>query len=102
MSKPVAHYAVTFGLSGCYMPDSHDGAHEFTTRRDLADFIRSELDMYEMPASLFREVGLRRLWSFITRHGSSSAHFHLSHGPNSLSFHGLTEAEFAEQQDEEF
>lgn len=97
----IARYAVTFGLSGCYMPDSHDGAHEFTTRKDLAAFIRSELEMYDMPASLFREVRMRNLWRFIVRNGSSSAHFSLYHGANSLSFHGLTEAEYEEQTRDE-
>jgi hypothetical protein len=101
MSKRFARYAVTFGLRGCYMPDSHDGAHIFTTRKELADFIRSELEMYDMPASLFREVRLRRLWGFITRHGSSTAHFALHHGANALEFHGLTEAEYDEQTREE-
>lgn len=97
MTKQIARYAVTFGLRGCYMPDSHDGAHEFTTRKELADFIRSELDMYEMPACLFGDVNIRRLWGFIKRHGSSTAHFALHHGGNALEFHGLTEAEYADQ-----
>lgn len=101
MSTPVARYAITFGLSGCYMPDSHDGAYEFTTRKELADMIRSELEMYDMPASLFREVRIRALWAHIKRHGASSAHFSLIHGGNALEFHGLTEEEFAEQTDGE-
>lgn len=97
MAKPIARYAVTFGLRGCYMPDSHDGAHEFTTRKELADFIRSELEMYDMPASLFREVRINNLWHHIKRHGSSSAHFALHHEANALEFHGLTEDEYTEQ-----
>jgi len=97
MPKPVARYAITFGLSGCYMPDSHGGAHEFTTRKELADMIRSELETYNMPASLFREVRIRPLWAHIKRHGASSASFSLIHGSNALEFHGLTEAEFIEQ-----
>lgn len=97
MPKQIARYAVTFGLSGCYMPDSHGGAHEFTTRRELADFIRSELEMYDLPASLFREVNIRRLWRFIAKYGSSTAHFALHHGANALEFHGLTEDEYNQQ-----
>jgi len=97
MAKQIARYAVTFGLAGCYMPDSHEGVHEFTTRKELAEFIRGELDVFDMPSSLFREVHIRRLWGFITKHGSSQAHFNLHHKENVLSFHGLTEDEFNEQ-----
>lgn len=99
MAKPIARYAVTFGLAGCYMPDSHDGVHEFATRNDLAVFIRNELDIYDMPASLFKDVKIRRLWAFIKRHGSSTAHFSLYHGANVLQFHGLTEDEYREQSE---
>ena len=101
MPKPIARYTVTFGLSGCYMPDSVSGPLEFTTRKELAEFIRSELQVYDLPASLFRQVRMRNLWTFIKRHGSSSAHFALHHGANALEFHGLTEDEFNEQSGEE-
>jgi hypothetical protein len=94
MAKNVARYRVSYGLSGCYMPDSVSGPVEFDTRKTLADFIRSEIETYEMPAKLFREVKLRKLWSFIARNGSSVAHFSLHHGANVLHFEGLTEAEF--------
>lgn len=93
----IARYAVTFGLAGLYMPDSHDGAHEFHTRRELADFIRGELETYDLPKTLFRDVNIRRLWGFIKRHGASTAHFTLYHGDHELAFHGLTEAEYREQ-----
>jgi hypothetical protein len=97
---PIARYAVTFGLAGCYMPDNHGGAFEITRRKDLADLIRSELETYDLPKSLIREHSLRRIWSHIKHHGSSSLHFGYYHGDNVLSFHGLTEAEYAQQQDE--
>lgn len=94
-----ARYCVTFGLQGCYMPDSNSGPIEFTTRRELASFIRSELAMYELPACLFRSVRIARRWSFIKRNGSSCAHFSLHHGDNVLEFHGLTQEEFEQQSD---
>ena len=97
--KNPARYAVTFGMKGLYMPDSHDGAHIFHTRRKLAEFIRGELEMYDMPKSLFGEVRIKRLWRFIERHGSSAAHFSLCHKGHELAFHGLTAAEFVEQSD---
>lgn len=92
-----ARYAITFGLQGCYMPDSHDGAFEVSTRRELASLIRNELATYELPKRLFREVRINRLWSFIKRNGSSSAHFCLIHRESVLQFHGLTEEEFNQQ-----
>jgi hypothetical protein len=99
MSKPIWRYSVTFGLSGCYMPDYHGGAHCGTTRRELVDLIKGEIDMLDLPASLIRDVKINRLWSFIERNGSSSAHFNLHHGANVLSFHGLTEEEYQQQSE---
>jgi hypothetical protein len=96
----VARYAITYGLSGCYLPDSHGGCFEAPTRRDLAGFIRAELEQYDMPASLFEDVKIRRLWGFISRHGSSSAGFELSHAGYSLSFHGLTQDEYRAAQED--
>ncbi len=97
----IARYTVTYGLSGCYMPDSNSGGLEFATRRELAAFIRLELENYDMPKRLFRDVNIRRLWSFILLRGSSVAHFSLIHNGNELAFHGLTEAEFAADQSDE-
>ena len=96
MPRHTADYAITFGLSGCYMPSSEPYAVSCATRADLAATIRAELEAYSMPACLIREVRLRRLWGFISRNGSSVAHFSLSHGGYTLSFHGLTKAELAE------
>jgi hypothetical protein len=96
----IARYSVRYGLSGCYMPDSNNGPYIFTRRKDLADCIRDQLDMFDMPASLIREVKLIRLWRHIKRYGSSTAHFHLSHGANTLTFSGLTEEE-ADQMEKE-
>ena len=97
--KP-ARYAVTLGLSGCYMPDTHFGAFEVTRRRDLAQAIRDYVRMSHMPASLMRDVKITRLWSFIKQHGSSTAHFRLVHQGYELAFHGLTEDECNEQNEE--
>lgn len=96
----IARYSVNFGLAGCYMPDDVSGGMEFTRRTDLAEFIRDELRMHELPVSLFREVNIKRLWSFIKRHGSSTAHFTLYHKDCALRFVGLTEDEFnADRED---
>lgn len=100
MSRPIARYSVTFGLRGCYMPDSVSGPHAFATRSELAAFVRSEIEAFDLPKSAFQQVRLRRLWSQIARHGSSSAHFAIHHGANALEFHGLTEAEFNQMEAE--
>ncbi|HEV2548443.1 MAG TPA: hypothetical protein VGU20_13975 [Stellaceae bacterium] len=99
MATHVARYAVTFGLAGCYLPDSHDGVHEFNTRRDLAAFIRDELERYEFPKAHFAQAHVLHLWKRIKRHGSSSMHFSIFHREHVLSFHGLTEEEFRQQAD---
>lgn len=96
MVRHTADYTVSFGLSGCYMPDSGPHVISCATRRDLANAIRAELEAYSMPAYLIREVRLRRLWGFISRNGSSVADFSLSHGGYTLHFGGLTKAELAE------
>lgn len=98
--KNLARYSVSFGLAGCYLPDSYGGVYECSTRRELADIIRSELKVYDLPARLFREVRINRLWSFIKNHGSSSAHFNLHHKGHVLSFSGLTEDEYNQSIEE--
>jgi hypothetical protein len=96
MKTPVARYAVTFGLSGCYLPDSHFGPIVCTTRRELMQTIRAEIESAGFPACTIRQVKATRLWQFIKRNGSSVAHFSVTHGAHEIGFHGLTEAE-AEQ-----
>lgn len=94
MAKNIARYAVTFGLTGCYMPNSGPFTIEHTTRRDLADFIRRELAFFEMPANAMRQISIKHIWSHIARHGSSSAHFSIDHKGYTLAFHGLTDEEY--------
>lgn len=89
------------GMKG-YMPNYHGGAYEFTSRRDLAEFIKGELRSFNIPVRRFRDVKLRRLWGFIARHGSSTAHFSLDAGNGEyLEFHGLTEDEFKQMSEQE-
>lgn len=94
MAKNPARYTVMFGLEGCYMPDSTFGTFELHTRRDFAAMIRDAIEFYELPKSSFGAVNVRRVWGFISRNGSSSAHFTIRHGANALQFSGLTEAEY--------
>lgn len=89
----IFRYSVSYGLAGCYMPDSINSPYIGTTRKDLAELIRSELEFHDMPKSLFNEVGIKKLWAVIKRHGSSSAHFTIYHKGYALSFNGLTEEE---------
>ena len=101
MPRNVALYAVTSGLSGCYMPDSHHGAFMFCSRREMADFIRQELEYQDFPACAFAQVRIRRLWYFISRNGSSTAHFSITHNGREIAFHGLTEEEFSQASAED-
>lgn len=98
--KPFIGYAITYGLEGCYMPDSHYGAFEVTSRRDFANLVKSALADYDMPKSLFRDVRVRAHWPLLARYGASSAHFTLYHKGNALSFHGLTREEYDAAQDD--
>jgi hypothetical protein len=94
-----AYYKTGFGLAGCYLDDNQGGAQCFTTRRELADAIRYELDMYEFPKSAFAEVGIRRLWSVIANAKSASSFtFYIHHGAHVLTFYGLTEREYLEDR----
>ena len=83
------------------MPDNVSGPYEFATRKHLAQAIRAELEYQDWPASLFREVKIRDLWRFIQRHGSSSAHFSISYRAHEIAFHGLTEEEFRNANEQE-
>lgn len=94
MAKKTAYYTITNGLAGCYMPDHNSGPVFATSRKMLADIIRYEIERLDWPASMFKEVKIRRLWSFIARNGSSVAHFGLQREGYELAFHGLTEDEF--------
>jgi hypothetical protein len=94
----IARYNTTSGLAGCYMPDNVGGPLEFTRRKDLAAHIRYELEFLEWPAGLIREVKLNRLWAFIKKHGSSTAHFAIHYKQFVLEFHGLTEDEFKQHE----
>lgn len=89
------YFTFSHGLRGCYMPDSHSGAYAITRRKDLVDAIRSELEMYDAPASRIKTVGIKRLWSQAKRHGTSSIHFTVDTANGyGLNFHGLTQTEY--------
>lgn len=66
----VAYYVALHGQSG-FMPDHVSGPDEFETRRDLVQWIDSELDLAEFSARARRQIDLRRLWTHIQTHGSS-------------------------------
>lgn len=103
MSKPTtARFAITYGMNGTYMPDWHGGAFEATTRRELAAVIRDTIRLLDLPANLFEQVKIQRLWKFIKYHGTSSAHVYLHHGNYVLAFSGLTDDEFDAHEREEF
>lgn len=95
MPKPVARYAVFAGEYGAEMPYPIF-TFEATTRKEMANQIRFAIGFNQLPKSLFADVKITRLWSFIKRHGSSTAHFSLHHGKYVLKFEGMTEEEYQE------
>ena len=104
MAKPATcYFTLTYGLQGCYMPDSHWGPHAVTRRKDLIGAVRATLDtlLYQegdrSVAGCMRQVDWKRLWSSAKRHGTSSIHFCIATGDHTmLEFHGMTEAEYLE------
>lgn len=95
MTRPHVAYAVSFASAGCLPDNAPSGPYYCPTRRELADLIRDQLEAYDLPASRFASVGVRRLWRLICNAGSaSSMHFSIE-GPvlYALHFEGLTEAE---------
>jgi len=108
MAKTIWRYSISIGLSGCYMPNAINGPYIGTTRKELAELIRDQIRMYadqeDDPSerSLFEQVGLRRLWSHIRNHGSSTAHFSIDIGRGEeIAFHGLTKEEATEMERQE-
>jgi hypothetical protein len=94
------HYSVSNGLPGCYMPDNISGPYSGTTRRELVALIRDQIAYMDWPASVIRQVKIRRLWNHVGGHGASCAHFSLDHGGYQLSFHGLTDDDAAQMESE--
>jgi len=91
-------YKVGFGLAGCYLDDNQGSPLRFTTRRELAEAIRYELDFYDFPKTCFGEVNIKRLWSAIKRAKSaSSCTFHIHHKAHVITFSGLTRREELEE-----
>ncbi|MBR1173880.1 hypothetical protein JQ617_07935 [Bradyrhizobium sp. KB893862 SZCCT0404] len=96
------YFTISYGLQGCYMPDSHFGPFAVTRRKDLVNAMRDALEFYEAPKSRLREVSWSKLWSTAKRHGTSSVHFCIATDDhNMVEFHGLTEAEFNEHNKED-
>jgi hypothetical protein len=44
MSRPVARFQLMNGLAGCYMPDNHSGPYVVTTRREMVEIVRDQLE----------------------------------------------------------
>ena len=100
MSKPaVGYFSVTYGLQGCYLPDSDAGAYRVTRRKDLLETFRDICRMYDVPEYRLRDVRWMRVWHHIKQHDASSLHFCIATDKhNMLEFHGMTEAEYEERQ----
>ena len=98
----IYRYAIQYGLSGCYMPDSTSGPYIGHTRRELMGLIRDTLKDYDMPVSLARDLHIKRRWPLIKRYGTSVHHISITHKGNELHFQGLTRDEatqLAREQD---
>lgn len=99
------YFNLTFGLQGCYMPDSSYGPHAVSRRKDLIGAVRDTLEMLLdqeddwSVARCMRDVNWTKLWSQARRHGTSSIHFCIATSKhNMLEFHGMTEEEYLEAE----
>jgi len=87
MANPASiYYAVTTGLRGCYMPDQHHGALEFTSSTELGDYIFDVLDEMSFPAACADQVDVTEIYR-------DPVGFGIFHGGYALEFHALSEAE---------
>jgi hypothetical protein len=100
MARHQALFTLTYGLQGCYMPDSHLGPYCVTRRKDLIEAVRDALTFYDVKNAKERLHSIfwrERVWPHIKQHGASSLHFCIpTDEHNMLEFHGLTTAEYNE------
>lgn len=87
------------------MPDAHWGVYAVCRRKDLIGTVRDTLNMIldqegdRAVSRCMKEVNWTRLWSQAKRTGTSSIHFCIVTSEHTmLEFHGLTEAEYLEQE----
>lgn len=95
-------FSILSGMPG-YMPNYIGGPYSASTRRELVNIIRNELDMLDYPANRFADFNVRQMWRFIqVACSGSSCHSSCdSHKGEVLSLHGLTDAEADEMEHEQ-
>lgn len=96
-----AYFAISNGLSGCYMPDCDPVPYAVSKRSELMAIIREAIDYHEFPKLTLQQVQWRRLWGHAKRSGFSVIHFQITHNGYAINFHGLTEAEYEEAANKE-
>ena len=95
------YYSVGFGLQGCYLDDSKGGVYAITSRKELCNMIRGEVDVYDLPKDSFKQANVSKIWPRLKKYGASQATIYLRHKQYVLTFYGLTEDEFNEQNTED-
>ena len=95
------YYSVGFGLQGCYLDDSKGGVYEINSRKELSEMIRNAVEVYDLPKNAFKQANVSRIWPHLKKHGASQATIYLRHKQYVLTFYGLTEDEYNEQNTED-
>ena len=95
------YYSVGFGLQGCYLDDSKGGVYQIKSRKELCEMIRNEIAVYDLPKNSFKQANVARIWPHLKKHGALQATIYLRHKHHVLTFYGLTEDEFNEQNTED-
>ena len=90
-------FSITSGMPG-YMPNYVSGPCFATTRKELGDTLRDELEMLGYPANRIHNFNIRRMWRFIqnAKSGSSCHSYCDEHNHEQMSVNGLTDDEFDE------
>lgn len=92
-------FQITSGMPE-YLPNYHSGPYYAATRKELADILRTELEMLNYPANRFVDFNIKRTWRFIqfAQSGSSCHSFCDDHNGERMEICGLTDAEFGEME----
>ena len=100
MTQTPYKFSITSGMDG-YMPNYQSGPYCATTRAELADILRAELEMLNYPVNRFADFNVRRLWRFVQfARSGSSCHSHCDeHNAERMSIYGLTDAEYDDAND---
>ena len=102
MTQTPYKFHIMSGMAG-YMPNYNSGPYIASTRKELADILRTELNMLNYPANRFADFNVRRMWRFVqfAKSGSSCHSSCEDHNSEQMEVCGLADHEFDEMEAQE-